>query len=377
MSNLSSSKEGFFKSYCQTQQKVLPSTGSRILVPITLPDAVFLPSEHASPSNVTVPPALLSIHSFTLFPPAFPAPLFTTGMWKKGLLRLKHYEMALSIAFSPDGKLLALAAEHNVTLWDPTTGKLLHRLRNYTYIAAVAFSPNGKQLVLAADHDITLWDTATGKPLHGLRVYWETVAVAFSPDGKQLVLATNYHVTLWDTATGKQLHRLRGYRETVAVAFLPDGKQLVLLTERDVTLWDTATGKQLHRFESYGDTIAVTFSPDGKQLSSISTNLATSSTAAESTRTRTIRLPYDFDNAKDIGKIDFLHDAGKPMTQVRNALSYVGGGSHTVNIDIESQLPEFVRDSLDKRQDLATVLTITGKLDKAYVCSYEDYVKLV
>ena len=88
-------------------------------------------------------------------------------------------------------------------------------------------------------------------------------------------------------------------------------------------------------------------------------------------------MPYDLDNAKDIGKIDFLHNPGKPMTQVWNALSYIEGGPHTVNIDVKWQLPEFVRDSLDKTQDLATVLTITGEPDKAYVCSCEDYVKLV
>jgi len=283
----------------------LPSTGSRILVLITLPDVVFLPSEHADPSTVTVAPALLSIHSFTLFPSAHPAPLFTT--WKISL------------------------------------------------------------------NDTGRWR----KRLHRLRSYGDTVAVGFSPNGKQLALAAEHVVTLWDIATGERLHRLGSYGDTIAVGFSPNGKQLVLAAEHDVTLWDAATGERLHRLGSYRDAVAVAFPSDGKQPSSILTNLATSLTAAKSTRTRTTRLPYDLDNAKDIRKIDFLHDARQPMTQVWNALLYVGGGPHKVNIDIEWQLPEFVRDGLDKTQDLATVLIIIGEPDKAYVCSYEDYMKLV
>lgn len=73
----------------------------------------------------------------------------------------------------------------------------------------------------------------------------------------------------------------------------------------------------------------------------------------------------------------YRHDAEMPMAQVRKALSYVGGGQHTVNIHINWQLPEFVRDGLDKAQNLVTMLTITGEPDEAYACFCEDYVKLV
>ena len=171
------------------------------------------------------------------------------------------------------------------------------------------------------------------------------------------------------------------FGDVVAVVFSPDGKQLASTAKYEVTLWDAATGERLHRLRSYGDAVAIVFPSGGKQLSSILTNLATSSTATASTLAKitppgTNKLPYHLDDTKDIGKINFLHDARKPIAQVQNALSYVGGSQHTVNIYVYWQLPEFVRDGLDKTQDLATVLTITGEPDEAYVCSYEDYVKL-
>lgn len=63
------------------------------------------------------------------------------------------------------------------------------------------------------------------------------------------------------------------------------------------------------------------------------------------------------------------------MAQVQDALSYIGGGQHTVEVDVNWQLREYVRGGLDETQDLATVLTITGEQDKAYACSCENYVK--
>ncbi|KAK5042866.1 hypothetical protein LTR84_012431 [Exophiala bonariae] len=72
---------------------------------------------------------------------------------------------------------------------------------------------------------------------------------------------------------------------------------------------------------------------------------------------------------------DVLHEGGMPMTQVRNALSYLEDGQHTVKINVDWQLQEFVRYGLDNPRDLETVLTITGEPEEAYACSCEDYVK--
>ena len=71
-----------------------------------------------------------------------------------------------SVAFSPDGKILAVASEQGtVRLWDVTTGGSRGSLTGHTdRIRALAFSPDGKTLVTGSDdRTVKLWDVATGQ----------------------------------------------------------------------------------------------------------------------------------------------------------------------------------------------------------------------
>jgi WD40 repeat protein len=109
-----------------------------------------------------------------------------------------------SLAFSPDGGLLAAACDEWVRLFNPTTGEPVRRIGDGG-ADAVAFHPHGSLLVTArrdgrVDAGVRLWNPATGKHIRDLDT--GANAVAFSPDGAILATASAHDgvVRLWNIA---------------------------------------------------------------------------------------------------------------------------------------------------------------------------------
>lgn len=113
-----------------------------------------------------------------------------------------------SIAFSFDGKTFASISGDNgmVVLRDTMTGSVRHTLaggRNCE-VHTIAFSPNGRLLALASYHRITIVDPVSGKSLSTFgdsRSGFEwgfKVQMRFSPDSKVIAWAgRNHQISLW------------------------------------------------------------------------------------------------------------------------------------------------------------------------------------
>lgn len=111
-----------------------------------------------------------------------------------------HAGPVTSLAFSPDGSLVATASnnesaglgtdDHSIKLWSVRTGQVVATLKGRRNpVHSIAFSPNGRLLASAsADGTIHLWNVNRHRLWMVLRASKRSLnAVAFDPHGRTLV----------------------------------------------------------------------------------------------------------------------------------------------------------------------------------------------
>ncbi len=180
------------------------------------------------------------------------------------------------IAYSPDGKRLAVASSIGVWIYDADSGKELDLLtENTNWVQSIAFNPNGNVLASGGDDgSIRLWDTRTSTHLRTMTDHTSLITnIVFSGDGKMLASASRDNIVrLWDMQTGKIRKTLHGHADKIfSLSLSSDGTTLASASQDNtIRLWDTQTGKirKTHDLEHSNEIFKMTFSPDGKTLAS-------------------------------------------------------------------------------------------------------------
>jgi WD40 repeat protein len=160
-----------------------------------------------------------------------------------------------SLAYSPDGRLIALGGYKEVKLIDAATRKQIAVLGGHAEtVRSVAFSSDGRRLAAAGGvaggkGQVKIWDLETRSATVTIDGHDDAVyAVAFSPDGKTVATCSyDKLVKLWDAAAGSETRSLKDHIDAVyALQFVPDGSRLISgAADRTIKIWDTATGERL------------------------------------------------------------------------------------------------------------------------------------
>ncbi|MEH2229387.1 MAG: NB-ARC domain-containing protein [Nostoc sp.] len=193
-----------------------------------------------------------------------------------------HSHRVWTIAFSPDGQLLASGSDdQTIRLWNAQDGTCLAVLQGHTGgVTSVRFSPNGKLLASAGeDASIRLWNVdrrTTLKTLQGHSRWVRTVT--FSPDGQLLASGSeDGTIRLWQVETGVCFKTLQGHTGWVtSLSFNPNGQTLASSSEdASVRLWNVQDGTCFKLLQGHSSCVwKVAFNPDGQILASGSADLS-------------------------------------------------------------------------------------------------------
>jgi eukaryotic-like serine/threonine-protein kinase len=190
---------------------------------------------------------------------------------------VEHTGIVSSLAFSPDGRILATASmDYSIRLWDFESRKRLATFQGHlSEVWCLAFSPDGQSLVSGAkDGSVNWWPVRGEQKEDVLAGQWQP-PLAISKDSRKLAGLRQGTLVVVDLATREPEFELpwagpadRGrFRPLPVVALSDDLKTAAQgLDDGRVQLWNTATRESTTLKVSERSVILLALSPDGRSL---------------------------------------------------------------------------------------------------------------
>lgn len=206
-----------------------------------------------------------------------------TSQWHlpKGVIARFGKGPVNDMAYSPDGRQLAVVSDIGVWIYDALTGVEQALLTRNIGLAdySVVYNPDGSTIAVIGDRkDVKLWDTRTQELKGTLPAEFHYPRyVTFSPDGQTIAIADTGGTTqLWDAITMELKFTLEGSsglsgEEALmffCIAFSPNGNLFAIGAEDGkVRLWDTSTGEFKYRIDgNITSPYSFSFNSDGSTI---------------------------------------------------------------------------------------------------------------
>jgi WD40 repeat protein len=189
-----------------------------------------------------------------------------------------HTQRVYQVAFSPDGGRLASASDDRTArVWEVSAGKELFSITGHTAggVKVVAWFPDGQRLFTTGwDRTLRVWDGHTGASLQNTTGgQWEdstSVHAGIVAVGGRLVVTggLNKKVKVWDPTTQSLVADLEGHTEQISgVAVTADGRWLVSAShDNTARVWDLGAALRLARLGHQRTVRRLAWSADGKRV---------------------------------------------------------------------------------------------------------------
>lgn len=175
----------------------------------------------------------------------------TVHLWYKGRTYIDalkgHTDEVTSIAFSRDNRtLVSGSCDGTVRLWDFISRSNIETFSGHTdKVHSVAFKPDESIVASGSeDNTIILWDVKTSNPSVIHTEHTNGIhQLTFSNDGQTLLSCGNWEdpiIQIWDVATGDLITNITAHtRGGPIVVFSPDGRTLISGSRNGtVLIWD-------------------------------------------------------------------------------------------------------------------------------------------
>ncbi len=194
-----------------------------------------------------------------------------------------HENGVWCVAYSPDGRQVALTGADVIEVWDLAPRRPVLSLRGHSgFIYAVTFSPDGKYLASGGmDTTIKLWDRSSGRLVRSYLGHEGFVRkVDFSRDSQRIASASeDKTVRLWSVDSDREFATLWGHENFVhSVSFSPDGHRVASGSlDQTTKIWFVTSELQLTFHGHDGWVKSVAFGPDSHRVATGSYTFATGS----------------------------------------------------------------------------------------------------
>jgi WD40 repeat protein/mono/diheme cytochrome c family protein len=194
-------------------------------------------------------------------------------------LKVPVLPQVAALAWSSDGKILAIGTYKVVRLVNPETGETIRELKDHSDVVhSLQFSRDGKLLAAAGgppaqQGEIKIWEVATGNLVRTITGHNDFIYSVSWNNDDTLLASGSYDklIKIWDVKTGSEVKTLKDHADAVyAVAFSPDGKLLASgSADRSVKMWEVASGKRIYTLAGHGDIVlSLAFNKAGSQVTS-------------------------------------------------------------------------------------------------------------